>query len=409
MLIVEVTKFMDWMANLSLEHHETCDRARKLLGRWRARAAETEQARCVSQQTVEELLAEGLMQLFVPGRYGGLQRDWPTLVETSRIAARACPSTGWMIGLVGSHAAIVGRLPPTCQEQVFADGAGQIIATASVSKGVSILKQDGGFRIGGTWRFSSGIDHANWVIVSGKDPRGASFGQTLLFTLRTDQVQIEDVWHVAGMCGTGSKDLRLDDVFVPDAWVVSQSECFGPAPAGARHNPDGYLFDVEFIPYLGSLHIGPVLGCAEGAYDDCIAALRKHEPTKEGGALKARPIWLERLAESAAELSCARHLYQAITFLLHSAGVARRSLSLQELVTLKRDRAYLIRLCVQAVQRLVWQMGTAAIFDASPVQRHWRDIQVMASHMDVNWDAAMLAYGDFVLDPRQGDALARTL
>ncbi|MFD2883735.1 acyl-CoA dehydrogenase family protein [Pseudomonas lini] len=174
----------------------------KLLGRWRARAAETEQARCISPQTVEELHAEGLMQLFVPGRYGGLQRDWPTLVEASRIAARACPSTGWMIGLVGSHAAIVGRLPPACQEQVFADGPGQIIATASVSKEVSILKQDGGFRIDGTWRFSSGIDHANWVIVSGKDPRD---GQTLLFTLRADQVQVEDVWDVAGMCGTGSK------------------------------------------------------------------------------------------------------------------------------------------------------------------------------------------------------------
>lgn len=337
------------------------------------------------------------MQLFVPGRYGGLQRDWPTLVETSRIAARACPSTGWMIGLVGSHAAIVGRLPPVCQEQVFADGPGQIIATASVSKEVSILKQDGGFRIGGTWRFSSGIDHANWVIVSGKDPRDASFGQTLMFMLRRDQVRVEDAWHVAGMCGTGSKDLRLTDVFVSDAWVVSQSECFGPAPAGARHNPDGYLFDVEFIPYLGSLHIGPVLGCAEGAYDDCITVLRNRD------AAKARPLLLERLAESAAQLSCARHLYHAIALLLHGAGVAGRSLSVQELVTLKRDRAYLVRLCVQAVQRLVQQMGTAAIFEASPVQRHWRDLQVMASHLDVNWDTAMLAYGDFVLDQRQYD------
>lgn len=396
---------MDWMTELPLGHHQTCDRARALLGRWRALAAETERARCISQQTVDDLLAAELMQLFVPRRYGGLQRDWPTLVETSRIAARVCPSTGWMIGLVGSHAAIVGRLPSSCQEKVFADGPGQIIATASVSRDLSILKVDGGFRVSGTWRFSSGIDHASWVIVSVRrdNPPDVSPGHPLLITLKADQVQIEDAWHVAGMCGTGSKDLRLDDVFVPDDWVVSQSECFGPAPVGARHNPDGYLFDVEFIPYLGSLHIGPVLGCAEGAYDDCIAALRKHEPMKEGGALKARPILLERLAESAAELSCARHLYQAITFLLHSAGVAGRSLSLQELVTLKRDRAYLIRLCVQAVQRLVWHMGTAAIFDASPVQRHWRDIQVMASHMDVNWDTAMLAYGDFVLDQRQAD------
>ncbi|KIH83119.1 hypothetical protein UCMB321_3069 [Pseudomonas batumici] len=389
---------MDWMTALPQGHHETCDRARALLGRWRALAAETERARCISQQTVDDLLVGGLMQLVVPRRYGGLQSDWPTLVEASRIAARACPSTGWMIGLVGSHAAIVGRLPSLCQDTVFADGPGQIIATASVSKGVSILKVDGGFRLSGTWCFSSGIDHAHWVVLSGKDPRDASLGQTLLFTLRRERVQVEDVWHVAGMCGTGSKDLRLDNVFVSDAWVVLQSECFGSAPVGAGHNPGGYLFDVEFIPYLGSLHIGPVLGCAEGAYDDCVAALRNREVTKENAASKTRPIRLEQLAECAAQLSCARHLYHSIAFLLHSAGVAGRSLSLQELVTLKRDRAYLVRLCVQAVQQLVWQLGTGGIFDASPVQRHWRDLQVMASHMDVNWDSAMLAYGDFAMD-----------
>jgi 3-hydroxy-9,10-secoandrosta-1,3,5(10)-triene-9,17-dione monooxygenase len=394
----EVTTFMDWMVSLSLDHHETCDRARKLLGRWRARAAATEQARCISPQTVEELIAEGLMQLFVPERYGGPQCDWPTLVEASRIAARACPSTGWMIGLVGSHAAIVGRLPSICQEHVFADGPGQIIATASVSKDVSIHKVDGGFRVSGTWRFSSGVDHAGWVIVSAKDPREASLDPVLMFTLRIDAVRIEDAWHVTGMCGTGSKDLRLDNVFVSDAWVVSQSECFGPAPAGTRHNPDGYLFDVAFIPYLGSLHIGPVLGCAEGAYDECLAALRNRLATEEGAVTKTRPLQLERLAESAAQLSCARHLYYAIAFLLHSAGVAGRSLSAQELVTLRRDRAYLVRLCVEAVQRLVQQMGTAVIFEANPVQRHWRDLQVMASHLDVNWENAMLAYGDFELD-----------
>ncbi|WP_339538926.1 acyl-CoA dehydrogenase family protein [Pseudomonas sp. RA_15y_Pfl2_54] len=389
---------MDWMAHLSLEHHEACARARTLLDNWKSRAAETEQARCISQQTMSELLAEGLMQLIVPERYGGWQCDWPTLVETSRIAARVCPSTAWMIGLVGSHAAIVGRLSSDCQAQVFADGLGQVIATASVSKDVSILKVEGGFRISGTWRFSSGVDHADWVIVSAKSLRDTSLNPVLLFTLRIGEVQIEDVWHVTGMCGTGSKDLRLDDVFVADAWVTPQSECFGAAPAGARRNPDGYLFDVEVIPYLGSLHIGPVLGCAEGAFDECVAALRNREGSKDGAAAKARPTLLERVAESAAQLSCARHLYHAICFLLHSAGMAGRSLSVQELLTLKRDRAYLVRLCVQAIQRLVQQMGTAVIFQASPVQRHWRDLQVMASHLDVNWESAMLAYGDFAMD-----------
>ncbi|MBK5418192.1 hypothetical protein [Pseudomonas sp. TH31] len=73
------------------------------------------------------------------------------------------------------------------------------------------------------------------------------------------------------------------------------------------------------------------------------------------------------------------------------------------MVTLKRDRAYLVRLCVQAVQRLVEQMGAAVIFDASPVQRHRCDLRVMASHLDVNWDTAMLAYGGFAMAHHPSD------
>lgn len=145
-------------------------------------------------------------------------------------------------------------------------------------------------------------------LISTKSPRETSLDPVLMFTLRVGEVGVDDVWHVAGMCGTGSKDLRLDDVFVADAWVNSQSECFGPAPVGVRHNPDGYLFGVELISYLDSLHIGPVLDCAEGSFDECVAALRNRAGTKEGAAAKTHPILLERVAESAAQLSCARHL-----------------------------------------------------------------------------------------------------
>lgn len=389
---------MDRIESLALQQAEVCARAQRHVEQWRARSAQTEQARSLTPQTLHELRAEGLLQLFVPTRYGGLQCDWPTLVETARIAARACPSTAWMIGLVGAHAAVAGRLSAECQAQLFAEGPAPIIATASVSRDVGVRQVEGGFRVSGTWRFSSGIDHAAWVILSAKDPRDPSRNAVLMFTLRAAEVQIEDGWHVTGMCGTGSKDLRLDEVFVAHAWVTSQAECYGAAPAGARHNPDGYLYAVEFIPYLGSLHIGPILGCAEGAFDECVTVLRQRSRT----AAHLRPLMAERLAESAAQLNGAAHLYRAIASLLHSAGVAGRSLTRQELLSLKRDRAYLVRSCVQAVQRLVQQLGTAMIFDTCPVQRHWRDLQVMASHLDLNWETAMLAYGEFALEHHHG-------
>lgn len=109
------------------------------------------------------------------------------------------------------------------------------------------------------------------------------------------------------------------------------------------------------------------------------------------------PLVQERLAESAAELACAHHLYASICTTLHGAGLARCPISLSELAVLKRDSAYMVQLCVRAVQRLVGQLGASATLDANPVQRQWRDLQVMATHIDVNRDRAMAAYASEIL------------
>ena len=106
---------------------------------------------------------------------------------------------------------------------------------------------------------------------------------------------------------------------------------------------------------------------------------------------------LSNVAESAAELACAARTYDAIVGTLHSAGRARRGLGAMEIAVLKRDRAHLVNTCLNAVERLIRQLATAGIFETSPAQRHWRDLQVMATHMDVNWDAAMSAYGNYML------------
>ena len=83
---------------LSME--EICARTEALLPGFRARAAETENERKLPKESIDELYDAGLLQLFAPARYGGLELDWPAIVQTSRIAAHGCASTGWMISVV---------------------------------------------------------------------------------------------------------------------------------------------------------------------------------------------------------------------------------------------------------------------------------------------------------------------
>ncbi|WP_244103913.1 acyl-CoA dehydrogenase family protein [Burkholderia gladioli] len=363
-------------------------RLEHLLPRWRERALAADRSARLPLETLGELHDSGLLHLLTPRRYGGLQQDFPRFVEIARRAATACASTAWMLCVVGGHASTAARLPKSQQDIVFADGPRQLFATAAVQVG-SFVRDGDGFRLDGVWRYSSGIDHASWVILTARlgeaDARDASTLYKVM--LRREDVQALDSWQVAGMRATGSKDLLFDRLRVPAEWVFERSRYFGAHPPGAELHPEAYLYDVPLIPYSTSWIVGPILGCAQGAYQHCLEALR--ERGRRGDAVLAA-----HLARSDAELSCARHLYHALLDTLHAAGVARRALSTAETLRIRRDRAYLAQLCVEAIRRLIGSMGTAAAFDAHPAQRHWRDLQVMASHVDVAWDAASTAYGN---------------
>lgn len=378
------------------EHTALCMRAEALVPTWRSRAAACEKARCLSKKTIAQLHKAGLLQILAPKRFGGLELGWPSIVEASRIAARACASTGWTIGLVGGHVATIGRLSEDCQVEVFADGPRQLVATASAATTGTISRVPGGVRLDGTWRFASAIDHADWIIVAGPCRIGDTASPAILkVVIPASRAQIVDAWDAVGMRATGSKDIRFDEVFVPAGWTVSKAACFAAHPAGSQVNAGGYLYDVPLLPYCTSWIVGPILGCAEGALSEYIGAARQRASNLHGTAAG------ERLAESAAELACAAHLYDALCARLHQAGVAREAVDARALAIVKRDRAYLAQLCLRAVGRLVHQLGASASSHSSPIQRHWRDLQVMASHVDISRDQAFAAYASGLLDPVQ--------
>lgn len=371
-----------------------------LAGRWGGRAAEAERERRLPDATVAELLDAGLLQLAAPPGFGGAGHSWPTLVEAARHAARACPSTGWVVGVVGGHAALAGRLPRTAAETVFAAGVRQAFATASAAADGRLTRVPGGFEVAGRWRFCSAADHADWFLLNG---HGDDPADRVLVPLAAGQVRVEDGWDVSGMAGTGSRDITVDRVFVPEALTGPLPRCFaGRQPSGTGPSTSPYYLDeVPFLAYVNSCVIGPVLGCAEGAFTACLDRF-----ARGGGGSRPleQPLVRDGLTESAAELACARHLYEAVCARLHAAGTARRALSPEDAAAIGRDRAYLARLCVRSVHRLVRLAGTAAHFAGDPLARHWRDLQMMAAHRDLNWarNAAAYATAAFAADGTGG-------
>jgi 3-hydroxy-9,10-secoandrosta-1,3,5(10)-triene-9,17-dione monooxygenase len=374
---------------------ELVRRAEALAPKLKERARDTEQRRTLPVETMRDLFDTGLLRILQPRRHGGYEMGWAAHADVARVLSRTCASTAWIVSVVGAHAAIVGRMGREFQDEVWGKNQNQLIATASARTQGGARKVDGGYRVTGLWHFASGVDHSEWSMITapveGNDPKDHS--KFVRLAAPTSAIEIVDSWHVSGMRGTGSKDMKWDDVFVPEHRAINAHQSFGKSPPGAAVNPGGYLYEVEFMPYFGSSLLGPMLGTAEGAYADYREITRVRTGALFGGSVAEQTPVQQRLAESAAEIKAARLIYETNNAMMHAKGQARQRFSAEEMLEINRDRAYVARLCVNAVTRLVRQMGAMGLFDNNPVQRHYRDMTTMATQVAVNWDRGMNPFG----------------
>ncbi len=363
---------------------------------WRNRAAEAERSRRLSRETFDELFADGLLDLVSPRAPVTSTSHWPTLVESARIAARACPSTGWMVALVGGHGAIARRLPPTCVNQLYETGPQQLFASASTSANSMLSFEPEGIRVDGRWRFSSGIQDATWLMLNARCPTYPKAAQNprLLVLIAANEVERLDSWDSFGMAATGSHDVETRRLLVPFDRVIALHEVFAHNPLALTGD---YIDRLPIVPYLTTSIIGPLLGCAEGA-------LAVFTTTADVSSTAIDPRIAEQAAHSAAQLFGVELLYDSLITRLHEAGINHRPLDKQQLLQLMRDRAYLAQQCVHAVRRLVERLGASSLTANNRLQRHWRDIQAMAAHRDVAWNETMQACGDALLQAATGSA-----
>lgn len=384
---------------------ELVERADAMQPALRERAQNADKQRTLPAASVDEMRAAGFFRLYQPARYGGFEMPWGVQVQISRALGRACGSTAWIASVIAVHSLMVGRMRQAAQDDVWADDPDAIVATASARTSGKAVPTDGGYLLDGAWRFASGVDHSQWVMVpaplEGLEADGpAGLRQCLIPS--TDYEIIDD-WHVTGLRGTGSKQVRIEEpLFVPEHRTLGFLEMLGTRPPGAEIN-EGYVYRMEYRPYFGTTLLGPIIGTAEGALEDYLEGTRSRIGAIFGDRIAdSLPVQL-RVAESAAEIGGAGLIVDRMIEVLHERGVADSTLTPKERVESMRDRAFVARRCVDAVHRLVRQMGATGLSDNNPVQRHFRDLSAMAAQIGLNWDRNASTYGQWALGIPTGD------
>ena len=358
----------------------------------RERAARAEQLRRLPPESVKDLVSSGLVRIGTPRRYGGNGLDIDAGHAVAWELGRACGSTAWCCSLWIVHNWWLGHFSERAQDDFFAGGPDTLASTCLNPAGGTAEPVTGGFRVSGRWSFSSGCEASSWGMVSVSGP-GAGTLRWLL--LPREGYEIVDTWFASGMRGTGSQDIVVRDTFVPAHRVLDPDRAGDTDRTGwVLHQRPSYRVPLRLL--VGWDLAAPLVGIAQGAVDEFTARL--HGTTGPGRTADSVPLQL-RLAEASAQVDAARTIHQRTVRELVDRAAAGETFTELDRARYRRDKAFVARLCVQAVDRLFEGGGARAIVETDPLQRFHRDAHGASHHAALGWDVAAEAYGREALGP----------
>ena len=367
---------------------ELLGRAVALIPVLKERAAHTEELRRVPAETVQDLLTAGFYRIGVPKRFGGLDVDYGLVLDVGVELGRGCAATSWCYSLWAAHAWLVGYWPLPAQEEVFGANP-DALCSSSLSPGKSTCTAvKGGYRLSGRWEFSSGCDSASWLMLG-----VAGIGQRNWVLVPQGDYRIVDNWFVSGLRGSGSKDIVVDDAFVPSHRILEVTTAGdGDWSGWELHGQARYRVPIPAL--LGWDLVAPMLGIATGMIDEFVARLIG---TSGPGRTADSPAIHLRLSHASAEVDAARALMDRDIQEILRKGEAGERFTPLERAKFRRDKAFITQLGLQAVNRLFDLSGGHALFDSSSLQRFHRDAQAVAHRDGLIMELGGQQYGRLAL------------
>ena len=212
-----------------------------------------------------------------PSGSAGWKLDMVTGTRCMLEWSRADASAAWVAGIAIIHQWIIALFPIECQEDVWGKNP-DAIAFGSYAAAGDCVRADGGYRISGAWKYSSGCEHGDWGLMGVMLPpgEGEEKPSPAFVIVPAGEYSIDRVWDPMGLAATGSHDMVCDDVFVPAHRAVTFADlASGNAPGYRTLQSPLYRFPLlSLVAYSIS---SPAIGCLQGALDDFVETTRGWE------------------------------------------------------------------------------------------------------------------------------------
>jgi 3-hydroxy-9,10-secoandrosta-1,3,5(10)-triene-9,17-dione monooxygenase len=377
--------------------------ARALIPVLAGRSVEQKQRRGILPETVAEMQAAGFFRVLQPRRWGGYEMDLGTFYDIEMALGEGDMSSGWTYGVLGVVSWFLGVMDDRAAQEVWGHDTTTLICSSTMPAGKA-MAVDGGFRLAGHWRYASGCEHCGWALLGGMVHADNTPPDWHFFLVPRRDYQTVDTWQVAGLQGTGSIDVILDDVFVPAYRTQRLQDNFLLRGAGQALNTSS-LYRLPF----GQIFVRGVSTAGIGALQAMLTALidfSRDRVSRAGGRSAENPFVQLLCAETAAAVDEMRTTLHRNFATLHNYARRSETPPLELRLQHKFQSSAVIERCTLLASRIFKATGAAGLSDELPFGRILADLMAARQHISnqydyygSNWGAAMfgLESKDFLL------------
>ncbi|RQT60273.1 flavin-dependent monooxygenase [Burkholderia cepacia] len=361
-------------------------RAEALAPTLAGRAAQAEAQGRIPAETIADMQAAGFFKVLQPKRYGGYELDPQAFFDIQMALARGCMSTAWVYGVVGVHNWQLALFDARAQQDVWGNDPATLIASTYMPVG-RVTPVDGGFRLSGHWKFSSGSELCEWVFLGALVPP-AEAGQPpeyRTFLLPKSDYRIQQDWDVLGLRATGSHDIVVDDVFVPAYRTHKAIDGMMGTSPGLAVN-DAPLFRLPFAQIFVRAVCTSCIGALQGALDDFTGYAATRVSANSGAKTTDDPGAQNACANAAVAIDEMTVLLKRNFAELMASVTGGPAVSIERRVHFRYQSAQVAERCAQAANALLRYAGGNGIYHRNLLVRRFLDLHAARAHYANNVD-----------------------
>lgn len=337
--------------------------------RERARSEEFDRQKCISQDVIERFKELGVYRALVPSRFGGDQRSPMEFCQMVEDISAADGSAGWVASF-GMNPVYLAALPLATLEKVYANGP-DVVFAGGIFPPQPAAFVDGGLEVNGRWKFSSGCMGATLIGVGISPQNGETIGLPRLAVMPREKVKIEETWDVVGLIGTGSHDMVIEGVVVPEDWTFVR---------GGPSNLDEPMFRYPSLSFATQVLSVVGLGVARAALDFLSGMASGRYSVTGAPALADRPLAQMQMAKAEAELRAARAwFYEAMESAWNSV-LAGQAVSVEQTNLLRLSSTHATRVSAEVARSAQMLSGMSGVYRDNPLSRFVNDTLVITQH-----------------------------